>query len=267
MATPAGGRPVTAAAGPARLWVGPCWAVHLGPMLGLDAHRGAVACLAVGVDDDLTVRVDGAPDRTARTLLVPAGLRHRITGGANRAAFVFLEPGRGPAGIVTGHPAEPDLVACAVDGDGPGLRRILVDSGTAPGARAEPDARIARAIAALHRPGGPDLPTGDLAAAAGLSPGHFARLFTRQTGAGLRAYRRWARMRIVAGVVRDGGDLTRAAADAGFATPSHLGLAFRRMFGLPPGRLFRSGLDIRVVPGQVAATTTSAPAATASTRP
>lgn len=74
-------------------------------------------------------------------------------------------------------------------------------------------------------------------------------------------------MRIVAGVVRDGGDLTRAAADAGFATPSHLGLAFRRMFGLPPGRLLRSGLDIRVVPGQVAATTTSAPAATASTRP
>lgn len=213
--------------------------------------------LGVGVDDVLTVEVDGALDVTARSVLVPAGLRHRLSARTQRVAFVYLEPlgtphsrcvdrmtrcGGDGRPVGADHVAEAELIARAGAGDGVGLRRVAVE----PGPEQLLDQRIACALAAVHQPGGADLPTSHLARSCGLSPGHFLRLFGEQTGIGLRGYRRWARMRNVAEVMQAGGDRTRAAADAGFATPSHLSLAFRRMFGLSPSRLFGSGVDVRV---------------------
>jgi hypothetical protein len=39
-------------------------------------------------------------------------------------------------------------------------------------------------------------------------------------------------------------DLTTAATDAGFASPSHFSEAFHRMFGLQPSRLLAAGVTI-----------------------
>lgn len=39
-------------------------------------------------------------------------------------------------------------------------------------------------------------------------------------------------------------DLTTAATEAGFASPSHFSETFHRMFGLPPSRLLATGPTI-----------------------
>ncbi|GED98692.1 helix-turn-helix transcriptional regulator [Gordonia crocea] len=86
-----------------------------------------------------------------------------------------------------------------------------------------------------------------LAVRAGWSRSHFLRRFSRETGTSLRGYRLWARMVVVARVIADGGDLTRAAADAGFASPSHFSDTFLRMFGLTASELLGSGAELIIV--------------------
>ncbi|ANY06876.1 AraC family transcriptional regulator [Pseudonocardia sp. HH130630-07] len=236
----------------AEIRVGPGWAAYAGPSLELGYHRGAVACLAIGIDAPLSVDVEGLPAAgPARTVLVPAGLRHRIRSGAGRSAFLYLDPATAAHGtcrdrMTDAHPvlprrhvAEAEIVDRAAERDLPGSYRAA--AGPMTGDPARIDARIGAALRVIGRPGGADVATEVLAAGAELSPPRFRRLFAEQAGIGIRAYRRWARMIVVARVVAAGGDLTRAAADAGFATPSHLSLAFRQMFGLRPSLVLDAG--------------------------
>ncbi len=246
--------------GTARVWVGPGWAAYVGPSLRLAPHRGAVTCLALGLGtgDVLTVEVAGRAPVTAGSVLIPAGLRHRITTGPARVAFVYLEPrgaghlecaarmspvGTPDAPVAVGHDREAALVDSARRGDIATVRDLTVGA-DAGGVR---DPRIAEVLEVLHGPGGAGTPTAELAARSGLSVAHLLRVFGREVGIGLQAYRRWARMRIVAAVLAAGGDLTRAAADAGFATPSHLSSAFRTMFGLAPSHLLGAGSGVGIV--------------------
>ncbi|WP_433600715.1 helix-turn-helix transcriptional regulator [Nocardia sp. CA-135953] len=67
--------------------------------------------------------------------------------------------------------------------------------------------------------------------AAGMSETHFLRTFAAHTGTTFRRYRQWARLRMVFASLAAGHDLTRCAADAGFASPSYLSETFRRTFG------------------------------------
>ncbi|MBN9736819.1 AraC family transcriptional regulator [Pseudonocardia sp. P1] len=258
MTPPAGARPDRAlpvdGAGPATISIGPGWAAYIGPSLGLAPHRGAVTCLAVGVGGPLTVEADGTV-LVARTVLVPAGLRHRVRSAGERTAFLYLDPGTaarhgcrdrmaGATGpLAHDHADETSVVASAVSGDAIALRRTAAGAGNAAGPA---DPRILDALRDVRRPGGADLPTDELARRAGLSPARFRRSFAAEAGIGIRGYRRWARMIVVAQVVAAGGDLTRAAADAGFATPSHLSHAFRQMFGLRPSQVLDAGGRIRV---------------------
>ncbi|BBF99595.1 MULTISPECIES: AraC family transcriptional regulator [Pseudonocardia] len=245
-------------AGPARVWVGSGWAAYVGPSLRLAPHRGAVTCLALGIDDDLTVEVAERAPVTAGSALIPAGLRHRISTGPGRVAFVYLEPrgaghvecasrmslgGTADHPIAAGHDREAALIESARRGDIETMRALAIG----PGGGGVPDPRIVRVLDLLHRPGGADTPTAELAARSRLSVAHLLRVFGREVGVGLQAYRRWARMRTVAAVLAAGGDLTRAAADAGFATPSHLSSAFRTMFGLAPSRLLGAGSGVGIV--------------------
>lgn len=242
----------------AAIWIGSGWAAYVGPSLHLAHHSGAVSCLGLGLDDTLTVEVAGSPAVTTRSVLIPAGIRHRVTAAATRVAFVYLDPATAShdgcrtrmtchpvptCPIRTEHEAESAMIALAVAGSGTELRAAATGLADA----THLDRRIIDVLRIIHRPGGADIPTAGLAQHVALSPARFRRLFGETTGVGLRCYRRWARMMIVGAVLTAGGDLTRAAADAGFATPSHLSLAFRRMFGLPPSRLLGSDVSIHVV--------------------
>ena len=71
-----------------------------------------------------------------------------------------------------------------------------------------------------------------IAAAAHCSAFHLARMFRRQTGQSLHAYRTQRRMALALERLGQGeNNLSALAADLGFSSHSHLGVVFRRCFG------------------------------------
>lgn len=231
--------------GYATLWLRPGHAVYTGPSLRLDAHSGSVACLAVGVDEPFTVHRDGHPGVLARSALIAPRVRHRLVATGERMLFCYLDPGSarrlacewrmtgGDHGVRVGHRDEPELVARA---------GALGDLGAwldlaAPMSSTAGDPRIREAAATIRAQAHRTVSAGELAAACGLSTSRFRHLFRDETGTSFRRYRLWARMLVAADVIAGGGDLTTAAVEAGFATPSHFSDAFHGMFGLPPSRL------------------------------
>jgi len=78
---------------------------------------------------------------------------------------------------------------------------------------------------------------GALAAHVGASPFHLCRVFRRETGVPIHRYQ--LRLKLLAALdqaLDAGVDLTQAALDAGFASPSHFASAFAAHFGMPPSR-------------------------------
>jgi AraC-like DNA-binding protein len=228
------------------VWVGIGRAVYIGPSLRLSTHSGAVACLALGVDAPLRVHVGPGEPVVARSVLVPARLPHRMVTDGVLSAFCYLDPTSGrhescrarmvpdEAGLHLAHADERALLDLARSGDAAALLACAAPAEPRP---APADPRIGRAVRRLETSTGVDTAATELAAEAGLSTSRFLHLFGEQTGTTVRRYRSWSRMVLAAGALATGADLTRAAADAGFATPSHFTAAFRRMFGLPPSRL------------------------------
>ncbi|AJY42517.1 AraC family transcriptional regulator [Burkholderia humptydooensis] len=76
----------------------------------------------------------------------------------------------------------------------------------------------------------------DAARAAGLSPFHAARLFSRTTGMPPHAWRNQLRLQRALAPLRAGASVADVAAACGFADQSHFTRHFKRMFGVPPGR-------------------------------
>jgi AraC family transcriptional regulator len=104
------------------------------------------------------------------------------------------------------------------------------------------DRRVRRAVELMHAHLGRELPLEELAAAAYLSPFHFARLFKKVMGASPHAY--LAALRIErAKILLATTDLsiTETAQRVGYASSSHFTKAFRQSTGLTP-RAFRSAL-------------------------
>lgn len=232
-----------------RLWVAPGHAVYIGPSLQLDTHVGSVACLVLGLDGTFDVDVAGSTVAGIRSALIPPRIPHKITAAAGQAmAFGYLDPATASVEACRARMKEWHPIAVE-HRDEETLRTAggneLIEAATGSRTPFPADQRIVAATRALHSPGGIETKAATLASEAGLSLSRFLHLFVAQTGTGVRCYRRWARMILVAEVIAGGGDLTRAAADAGFATPSHFSVAFRRMFGLTPSRLLGTGVEIR----------------------
>ncbi|MBE1583326.1 helix-turn-helix domain-containing protein [Nonomuraea angiospora] len=243
----------------AAVWLWPGRALYAGPSLRLGPHSGAVACVAVGVDAPFAVRRTPGGELRARTALVPPRIRHHLTAGGDRMVFLYLDPGSaedracrarftaGDDGVLTGHEAEAGLLvrAAAISAHSPD-RQITAwtDEATGRTTASFTDPRIA---AALRRLIGADepLPAALLAAELGLSESRFLRLFRERTGTSYRRFRLWAQMHRAARALAAGENLTRAAADGYFASPSHFSTAFHAMFGLPPSDLLARRLTIR----------------------
>ncbi len=149
---------------------------------------------------------------------------------------------RAEAGAHVAHAEERALLELARSGDAAALLRCAVPADRQLGPT---DPRIGRAVRRLNTRAGVDLPAADLAVELGLSTSRFLHLFGKQTRTSVRRYRGWSRMVLAARAVASGADLTQAAAEGGFATPSHFSAAVRRMFGLTPGRLLaRAGRPV-----------------------
>jgi AraC family transcriptional regulator len=94
----------------------------------------------------------------------------------------------------------------------------------------------ARALIAAQPEADPGLEA--VAAVAGCSPFHLARLFKRQTGMTLRGYRLRLRLATALHQLADGAtDLTGLAIRAGFFDHSHMTTCFRKFFGSTPSAL------------------------------
>ncbi|MCF3147720.1 helix-turn-helix transcriptional regulator [Streptomyces platensis] len=228
----------------ARLSLWPGRARYSGPSLELDMHSGSVTCLAVGEEVEFTIETaaDGRR-RTARSALIRPRVAHRIDARGGRMTFCYFEPGSATERAcreALGAGEEPVTVSAAAELD---LVRGLC---AAPEGAVRPDLdpRIRAAVRRLLRE--PQLSDGatEYAAAAGLSRSRFLHLFRYETGTSFRRYRMWARMLRAGRALQDFGTLTAAAAEAGFASPSHLSSSFHATFGVRPSRVLGAGCVI-----------------------
>lgn len=108
------------------------------------------------------------------------------------------------------------------------------------------DERIRTALSLLRTH--PCLSAPQVAAEISLSTSRFLHLFSAQTGTSFRRYRLWARMLRVAAATAEGADLTRASAEAGFASPSHFSDTFHDMFGLTASAVLTTNTRIVLDP-------------------
>jgi AraC family transcriptional regulator len=107
------------------------------------------------------------------------------------------------------------------------------------------DRRVRRAVELMHARLDRELPLEELAAAAYLSPFHFARLFKKVTGTAPHAYLAALRIeRAQTLLASPDASVTEIAARVGYASPSHFTKAFRQSTGLTPSA-FRAALVSR----------------------
>jgi AraC family transcriptional regulator len=95
---------------------------------------------------------------------------------------------------------------------------------------------LATVVELLHErtPAAPSL--SELAAEAGVHPGHLARAFRQRFGATVCQYSRNLRLEWAASQLDREASLAQIALEAGFADQSHFTREFRRHFGVTPGR-------------------------------
>ena len=104
------------------------------------------------------------------------------------------------------------------------------------------DRRIRRAVELMHARLAEDVSLDEMAAAAYISPFHFARLFKKLMGATPHAYLASLRAARAQNLLAETDlSVTEIAARVGYASPSHFTKAFRQATGLSP-REFRAAL-------------------------
>ncbi|MFE0772594.1 AraC family transcriptional regulator [Streptomyces sp. NPDC058861] len=118
--------------------------------------------------------------------------------------------------------------------------------GVWPAALGDPVA--AAALRALHADPAAPWTVDRLAAEAGVSRATLVRRFTARVGRAPMAYLTWWRLNRAAALLRNGADpLGAVARRVGYSTPYALSHAFRREFGVTPGR-YREGREERAAP-------------------
>jgi AraC-like DNA-binding protein len=224
--------------------------VYVGPGASAVAHRHDAIQLVWSPDRPVVLGTDHGPVRT-RAALVPSRASHSIDAAGSPMAIVLVEP-TGGLGRELDDMARtsPDLTgartarrALPATTDATSVvdwARSLIASivGDAPSARTK-DVRAELLDAARYI----DAQLGqvprldDVAAHVGLSPRQLRRSFADEIGMHYRRYVLWRRLRCALLHVRDGDDLTVAAAAAGFADSPHFSRTFRDTFGLTPSEI------------------------------
>lgn len=104
------------------------------------------------------------------------------------------------------------------------------------------DRRIRRAVEMMHAHLDRDLPLEEMAAAAYLSPFHFARLFKKLTGASPHAYLATLRVGRAQQLLAETDlSVSEISTRVGYSSPSHFSKAFRQSTGMTP-RSFRAAV-------------------------
>ncbi|WP_410871241.1 helix-turn-helix domain-containing protein [Nocardia sp. A7] len=236
------------------LWIG--HAVYRGPSLRLDRHSGSVHCLAVGIDAPFTLHADSFGQRTVRSALIPPRTLHQVVARKTRMLFCYIDPGSPRAHSCWDHMSvrvhefgidhnqETALLGLA-DRDDLDPTEVM-DLACGP-SHISLDPRIAAATAIVRAHATGTITADQLAGEVNLSKSRLLHLFADHAGTTFRRYRIWARMLAVGRAVAKGADLTTAATDAGFASPSHFSDTFHAMCGLNASDLLGAGARITVL--------------------
>ncbi|HEX2214788.1 MAG TPA: helix-turn-helix domain-containing protein [Mycobacterium sp.] len=235
------------------LWLRPAHAGYLGPELDVGMHATPIACVGLGLDGPFILETTEHGERVARTTYVAARTPHRIvTDGwivllfaepATAAATVLRDSMQTTAGACRFDSRyEPDLIAAATEGVA-AIDELVCALAPVPQSF---DARIAQTMQEIRTDPASRTSANAAAAALNMSVSHFLHSFAERTGTTFRRYRQWARLRAVSAGLNAGHDLTRCAADAGFASPSHLSETFRRTFGLSLTSLLKAQVEFDI---------------------
>ena len=227
-------------------WLRPGQAGYIGPDLGVDLHAASVGVLTVGLDAPFVVETREHGVIRTRSVYAPARTPHRVIAPEGRILLLFTDSSApsydgasavrssgpatgmrrhiGPYGL--DHRLERELIAACRHGADPGVLPLLDDSGSCAA-----DRRIRRVVDEIRDEPSRILRAEQSAHALGMSTPYFLRLFARHTGTTFRRYQQWNRLLEAARGIAAGHSLTRCAADAGFASPSHLSDTFHETLG------------------------------------
>jgi AraC-like DNA-binding protein len=235
------------------VWLWPGQALYAGPSLNLAPHSGSVWCLAVGIDGPLTVVTPDGSTRDAHSVLIPPRLTHQLICHGSGLVSCYLEPmsdradasrhkfGAFSGEVGVGHVDEQRLQFTPTD-DESACRWLDL---AVPQSSRPIDARIAAAACRIRDDPAATVSSRELAAEAGLSESRFLHLFRDEMGTSVRRYRLWVRLLHAGAAIAAGRNLTTAAIEAGFASPSHLADRFKTTFGLSATQLLGTGLTLR----------------------
>jgi AraC-like DNA-binding protein len=223
----------------------------------LDAHSHPWAQLVYAASGVMRIVTPEATWLTppTRAIWVPSGVRHEIEmRGAVAMRTLYLAPSDGDARLAVCRAIEVapllrELILHIVrlgmlDVNDPAhgrLEDLLVDllaaAETAPLELPLPaDGRAAAFAERLLADPAADAPLAQLARGSGASLRTLQRLFLAQTGLSLEAWRGRARMQQAVVALSGGAPVTEAALEAGYQSPSAFIAAFKRAFGVTPGR-------------------------------
>lgn len=110
------------------------------------------------------------------------------------------------------------------------------------------DTRIELAIVWLEQHLHEKITLQDIAAQLHLSPERTRHLFVQEAGVSFSQFLMWKRIKAaIIFAVRDGANLTQAAAHAGFSDQAHFCRLFKRTFGIPAGGLLQNSRFIQFI--------------------
>jgi AraC-like DNA-binding protein len=237
--------------------MGSGWALFLGSAGDTELHAHHAVQITVGLEVPVELDVEEGILPPTWAVLVRPDVSHRLLGGGQLLAVLFLEPesalGRS---ILSSAPASSTAILDEAQARGlrSALPEIARDAGPAsdqrllsllkslaphgPAPATPNDPRVVRTIHWLKTRGG----IGTLEEAAqfqSLSASRLGHLFSEEVGIPFRPFALWLRLQGAFGQLAQGANLTQAAHGAGFADSAHLTRTFRRMFGITPSDLAR----------------------------
>lgn len=237
-------------------WLGSGQAGYIGPDLGVDLHASSVGVLTVGLDAPIVVETPEHGLIRTRSVYAPARAQHRVIAPEGRILLLFTDSSAsvdqgtslaaamqdqlGPYGL--NHRLERELIAaCRHTPDPADLYCLATPTGAAP-----TDRRIRRIVDEIRAEPAHILRADRSAQNLGLSTPHFLRLFAHHTGTTFRRYQQWNRLLQAARGLAVGHPLTRCAADAGFASPSHLSDTIHETLGTTASAMLGSRVRFEV---------------------
>jgi AraC-like DNA-binding protein len=221
-------------------WVGPGIGFFLGHAAHQDWHHHQAHQIAVGLDAAITVETPLGAQSGAAAILIPAGLKHRLSAGHVLSIYldVLSDEARtlrvsGAARLMEILPADvaATIEALSTSGHSAAQLRTQVRQLLRLPDPPSRDPRLTKIIAALREG---QVEREAMAALVHLSPTRFSHWFVEQTGLPLRSYVKWLRLTQALQHLAKGGWMTEAAHAAGFSDSAHFSRTFRALLGIDP---------------------------------